>query len=317
MATQTPVVSDEAVRAFILNNFPSYAFVMSIPDVFNVFREALGPNGSNALSSAQLLSKLQTTDWWKTHGQSVQNYIRLQQTDPDTLNEQIQAKSAEVHQVANKMGLADNQVNIDQVTRNAIQYGWSAPELQEQLAAQAQYTPQAPGTSHIGTIDTTIAQLKKTASDYMVSIDDPTLFAWARDVAAGHHVVTDYTPILLDHAKGRFPTLASYIDQGITPTQYFSQHQQTVAKLLERGTDQVDLANDPKFSKIVNYTDPKTGAPRPMTLAETQSYVRSMDEWKKTAQGQQTAADATEGILEMFGKVAPNSVRLSGPSNAY
>lgn len=312
-------VSNDDVTKFVQTNFPTYAWALQIPDLFKTFKEAIGPNGSQGISSDQLVSKLEATPWWQSHGTSVRQYMNLQFTDPDSLAEQMQAKDADVHQMANKLGLADNQVNIDQMARNAIMYGWNDAELQEQLSSQAQFNPSAPSTSNIGTIDDTMAQLKQNAANYMVSIDDQTAFGWARDVAAGHHTVDDYTPILSDWAKGRFPSLASYIDQGITPKQYFQPQQQEVGRLLEVGADSIDLANDPKFSKIVNYSDPKTGAPRPMTLAETQSYVRSMDQWKQTKQAQQSAADMTQGLLQMFGKVSTGSSTsgIAGPSNAF
>lgn len=309
--------SSHSVEDYVRENYPAYSFLLNEPEIVDVFRKALDPRTGNTTlteSSNQLLAQIQNTNYWKTHGSAVQNYIKLQRTDPDTLAEQVQAKDAEVHQLANMMGLADNQVDIEGMARKALMYGWSSAEMQEQLAGLAQ-----PGAAHVGTIDNAIQQIKANASNYMVNIDDSTAFAWARDVAAGHHNVADYNTTFADWAKGKFPTLQAQIDQGITPKQYFAPIQQEAARLLETPADGVDLVNDPRFSKIINYTDPKTNAPRPMNLAEAQSYIRSTDMWKGTKQAQQSASDMTEGILQMFGKTASGASQsgLNGPSNAF
>jgi hypothetical protein len=310
------MATDDDVKKFIQDNFPSYSWTIAIPELFNLFRDAVGSGGTAAISSNQLVSKLEATNWWKSHGSAMRQYMQLQYTDPDTLAEQIRAKDAEVHQIANRMGLSDSQLNIDQMANNALKFGWGAAELQEQLASLAQFNPQDT-TNHVGTIDSSMMAIKQNAANYMVNVDDHTAFTWARDVAAGHHVVEDYNSILMDWAKGRFPTLATQIDQGITPSQYFAPIKQEAARLLEKGADTIDLTNDPMFSKIVNYNDPKTNAPRPMNLAEAQSYIRSTDQWKGTKQAQQSASDMTEGILQMFGKTSSGNAQISGPANAF
>lgn len=323
----TPIAgtgTDAQVRQFVLSNFPSYSFVLGDPELYNLFKSAIIPgagtdNGTLNESTSELLSKLEATNWWKTHGPAARAYYNNQNTDPGSVDEQVRAKDAEVHQIANQMGLADNQVDIDHFARQAVQFGWNGPELQEQLASQAQMpTSGDPYAQNIGTIDNAMLTLKQQAAKYMVNLDPNTAFSWARDIAAGHHQVGDYDAQFIDWAKGKFPTLAGSIDNGITPQQTFQPLQQEVARLLELPDyNQVDLMNDPKFSKIISYTDPKTNAPRPMTTSETQSYVRSMDQWGHTKQGQQAQADMSEGILNMFGKISSSAGSVSGPSNQY
>jgi len=296
--------TDQNVADFIHAQFPADSFVLGVPELVNLFRGFMDPTDASksVVSSDQALAQLQNTSWWKAHGQAQRAYVGLQQTDPETLAENIRQKDAEVHQMANQMGLADNQVNIDQMARNAIQFGWGNNELQEQLAGQAQYSSAAPGTSNLGTIDNTISQLKQTAAQYMVPLDDQTAFTWARDVAAGHHQVADYTPMLAQQAKGRFPSLADYIDKGITPQQFVQPLQNQTASLLEKSPDSIDMTS-PTYSKMLDYVDPKTSTPRPMTLTEAGNYTRGLDDWKNTAQAQQSVASTVEGILKQFGKV--------------
>lgn len=305
-----------AVDDFIKKNFPSYSWVLDVPELKAVFENAVA-GGSLTMSENNLTSQLENTGWWRDHGSAYRNYLSLQYRDPATLSEQIREKDAQIHQIANRMGLADNQLNIDEFSRKALMLGWGDSQITEQLATLAKYQPGSDQGQHIGTIDTAISQLKQMAADYMTPIDDATAFAWARDVAAGHHAVQDYETQFQSWAKGRFPTLSGIIDSGVTPESYFAPIRQQVGKLLEIESSDVDL-NSPKFQKIISYADPKTNMPRPMTMAEVQTYVRSTDDWWKTKQAHQATSDMTEGLAQLFGKTASqgNSL-LQGPANTY
>jgi hypothetical protein len=309
--------TDAQVRDFINKNFPAYSYLLgAAPDVMEVFRKAIDPLGNVTESGDQLLAQLQATGWWKAHGTSLRQFMTLEQTDPATLNEQIRAKDAEVHQTANSLGLSDNQINIDQVARDAIRFGWTNAELQEQLAGMATFNANAPATSNIGAIDNAMSTLKQQAAQYWVTLDDNTAFQWARQIAAGHQSEKDYTPILADWAKGKFPSLAQYIDKGLTPSNFIQPMQREAAQLLEVQPDQIDF-NNPTFSRMLDYADPKTGERRLMTAAEQQAYIRSTDQWAGTKQGQASVADMTEGLLSIFKKTPSGGASFSGPGNAF
>jgi hypothetical protein len=288
-----------ALKDDVLQYFPAYAWALDIPDVAAVLQKAV----SEKWSSQTLIANLQQTNWWKNTQPSLRQYNEEVSTDPERYAEEVRRLSAKTWDLSNQLGLGLQNTKVaDDIARQALQLNWNDEQIRDALVTATRQQG-AQGQANTGLINTTIAQLKQNASSYMVNIDDKTAFDWATSVAANEHKVEDYNEIFKGWAKGQFAPLAPLIDQGVTPEQYFSPMKQAVAQTLEISPDEVDMIANPKYSKIAHFADPKTGAPRPMTISEAQTYARGLDEWKSTRQGQQAAADMGSEILKTFGKI--------------
>ena len=101
---------------------------------------------------------------------------------------------------------------------------------------------------------------------------------------------------------GRYTSLSSQIDKGVTPAQFFDSYKQQIAKELEIDPSTIDMT-DAKWSPIVDYADPKSGQNRPMTLSESQGFIRRQPEWDKTQGAVQQSVMAADLIGKAFGKV--------------
>lgn len=289
-----------ALKDDVLKYFPAYAWALDIPDVAATLQKAV----SEQWTSQTLIANLEQTNWWKNTQPSVRQYNEEIATDPERYAEEVRRLSAKTWDLSNSLGLGLQNTKVaDDVARQALQLNWNDEQIKDALVTASRNQGQRGGDANTGLINTTIGQLKQNASSFMVGIDDKTAFQWATSVAAGEHKVEDYNEIFKGWAKGQFASLAPIIDQGVTPEQYFSPIKQAVGQTLEISPDAVDMINDPKYSKIAHFADPKTGTPRPMTISEAQTYVRGLDEWKGTRQGQQAAADMGQQILKTFGKV--------------
>ena len=103
-------------------------------------------------------------------------------------------------------------------------------------------------------------------------------------------------------ARGKWAHLSSQFDAGITPQEFFREHQATVAGLMEVPPQQINFMDDDRWKQVLSYDDGK-GQIRPMTITETERFVKTRDEWGQTRQAQQAGAAMAEDLSKTFGGV--------------
>jgi hypothetical protein len=138
----------------------------------------------------------------------------------------------------------------------------------------------------------------------MVPISETTLKKWVGDIAAGKLGTGDFDGYLKEQAKSLFPGLAGAIDRGITVEQYADPYRQHGAALLEIDPEQIDFMKNPKFQKALFQVDPKTKERTAMSLADWDTYIRTLPEWAKTHQANEQVAGFATDLLQTFGKIA-------------
>jgi hypothetical protein len=290
-----PTASVEEAR----RQYPQFVWAFDHPDVGPLLKQSVQENWP----PGRLTGRIMETGWWKGTLPSLREFQAKQVQDPAWVDQQLRQKLPQLWDQWLSLGLPPpSEQLISDFARQAISLAWSEGQITDAMMAHAKYNSGQPRP--VGTLGSTMTDLKARARAYYLPLDDETAFNFARSVAAGERRAEDYDVMFQEQAKGRFPSLTKYIESGIKPADFFRPYQTTVADLLEVSPDAVDFMSDPKFSSIIDKVDDKTGERRPMTLNETQVHVRGLDEWKTTRQGQAAAATAADGILKMFGKVA-------------
>ncbi len=150
---------------------------------------------------------------------------------------------------------------------------------------------------------TAVENMKAQARQFLVPLSDATLKKWTQQITAGDVPAEGFTNYLKEQAKSLFPTLAGAIDRGITVEQYTEPYRQIAAQTLELNPEQIDFTN-PVYGKALLNTDPKTNERSAMGLADFQTYLRGRPEYRRTRQANESAAEFTNTLTEMFGKVA-------------
>jgi hypothetical protein len=100
-------------------------------------------------------------------------------------------------------------------------------------------------------------------------------------------------------AKSRFGWLASQIDQGVTPDDYFAPTRDVIARTLEVSPESIDLM-DPKWLGLVEVKD-DNGQTRGATLNEALLAARRQSQWSDTQNAQEMSASAAGLVKRMFG----------------
>lgn len=152
-----------------------------------------------------------------------------------------------------------------------------------------------------GTIDAYKANLRQTAQEFLVPMSEESLEAWAVKMANGTLGEDAFQQEMVKKAKGLFPTLANQLDQGFSTRQAVGDYAETAAKVLEISPNQIDF-NDPKFRRAIEQID-EGGNRRLLSLADAETYFRSLPEWKTTKNYAAQKAAVETRIAELFGKI--------------
>lgn len=276
-----------------LRKYPDWAWAFNIPEIGNLLRRGIDDPSFNPIP------EILQTNYYKTTQASVRQWEALQKSDPASAEARRREELSRIWDMQVGMGLGADPAITHDLAERSLRLGWGENQLRDAIAMQLKYQP---GSSAVGSVSSTAQQLKEMAGNYLVTLDDETAFNYAKSVLAGEHSAQDWVGVWADQAKRKFPTIASYIDKGITPAQYFAPAQQRIASILEINPKSVDF-NDTKWNKVINTVDEK-GVARPMTDNEIDIFARQQDGFKQTRQGQQLAADLGAQITSMFGKVA-------------
>ena len=96
------------------------------------------------------------------------------------------------------------------------------------------------------------------------------------------------------------PALKSLIDQGYTPSAYFSSYSNVASNLLGRSVD--FMGGDSKmFSALTDTMTSGDGLGRPMTRGEFERYVRATPEWDTSDNARDEAYSTVDTVLNSFG----------------
>ena len=301
-----PVTPDEQ-DSYVREHYGFMAGYLSDPELGPILHQA----AAEGWTSQRLQGALMNTNYWKTSSASIRTWDAQANTDPASAREKVAQLTQTLKAQAQRLGLnISGSVDLGQYggvqdrlaifAARALREGWSQEMITDGLFHEAAFDPtKDPGA---GQIAATRDAIKKVAGQYMLDVSDPTATQWAADILDNKQTLEGVTSLFKQQAKGRYASLAPQIDQGFTPEQFFDSYKQGIAKELEIDPTMVNMM-DPKWSQIVDYSDPKTGSTRPMTLSEAQAYVRSQPEWQSTKGAQTLAANVGDLIGKTFGKL--------------
>jgi hypothetical protein len=107
---------------------------------------------------------------------------------------------------------------------------------------------------------------------------------------------------LKELAKSKYTAFADQIDGGKTIAQIADPYVQSMASLLERSPEGINLDNRHIQQALTRREQTKKGShPAPMTIGEFEDSIRKTDQWMNTDQARQQFADAAHGLAQTWG----------------
>lgn len=279
-------MADGNVRNLVAQRFPVFLWMLDHPELGPLLTQAVGEEWAPETLDA----RLRGSQWWQQTSEAVRKRIALEQSDPATAQRQQDRLVEQLAGWAQELGVADVGLErLADVAGKSLRGGWSEQQTRTALAAVV-----APNGNGAAALD-----VRRLARSYMVDLDEQSLADYTRRVFTGELTAQGMQALLAEQSKSRFPSIAKLIDQGVNPGDYFGQHAALIAKMTDQPTSAIDLVTDPTWMKVISTAD--GAGVRPMTLAETRSYVRTTSRYAQSATGRAEMADFTTGLERMLG----------------
>lgn len=287
--------TEQQIHDYVMSNFPTYAPWWDIADVRNMLMYAVRAGWD----SNMLLAHLETTDWWKSTSDTARQWIALGFSDPATVAQRRTQAIYDIASITNAAGFNLDLADMSSLAEMKLRYGWDDITLRRM--ALGMFQAKGGQINFASDIGSTVQSIKAQAAQYLFRISDATAQDLAQKFFTGDITQQGITAYVQGGGKMAHPEFADDIDRGITPMQMMQPALQSVASTLEMSPDQIDLLA-PKWSNILDYTDPKTNTVRPMTSAEAANWARTQTEYRYTKGANDQAATVAQGLAESMGQ---------------
>lgn len=205
---------------------------------------------------------------------------------------------------AERIGIDTNKVEVKNaimgMAYNAKQLNMTDYEMKNEFLTNVNLAFNPNAVKGSGTFGAIRQKLQANAGSYMLKLDDVSLDQFAQDIYLGKATYEGINAGFASNAKEMNPAIASLIDQGYTPSAYFSSYSNIASNLLGRNVD--FLGGDSKmFSVLTDTMVSGDGLGRPMTRGEFERYVRSTPEWDTSENARDEAYSTVDTVLNSFG----------------
>jgi hypothetical protein len=292
----------------VRKEYPSAAYLLDNKEVGPLLLKAV----AGEYDAATFQQKLYATNYWKTTSDSKRKWDAFANLDPASAMSQVKQMRARLSDLSGSMGRSLTAQGQHWIAVTALREGWDDNQVTDAVLSTIKWGDYGEGsgaqsgaqTKAIGgDVGATIQQLRELQAQYMLDGTDRGRFDTALRIMGGQQTVEGMQALYADQAKQRWAHLATYIDQGVTPFQFFEPYRATIAEQLETTPDQVDLMRDSEWKQVISHAG-EDGQIRPMTLSETERLVRGSERWKATKGAGQEASVFAENLTRMMGGVA-------------
>lgn len=298
---------DDETLDVIREKFTAAAFFGQDLEKFNVetpkgvmnVLEWLSLPENEGMSDDEVLGWIQGTQWFANNAETARNF------DMDFFNEGGAGRDALIDtqrdvilREAKLIGLnwlGSNPELLNELATNATRLGYDIYDVRNALQGVNDLGPEELARGMILSNEQSVQDL---AAKYYMPIGTEDAYDVAWSIYKGEESLDSVEAMYREQAKGLFPSLSGLIDQGVSMRAYFSPYKQRIGQLLE--VPDVDLMNDPRFQSVLF---PASGQ-GPLSLSETQKFVRGLPEWQYTENARNSARQMVDNIGRMFGMVA-------------
>lgn len=270
------------------------------PEIGNILRWSAAAN----YDEARLWGLLEQTEWYRETSNAQRRWDDLNVADPAEAGRQREERAGLISDRARRMGVQLTERDLGELVEDSLVGGWSADgnEVDDALAA---FVPEnGTGVVDSGTIAVDAGALQSEARRWLVTLSSVEAQNLAAQIARGEMTPEGAGMLFRERAKARFPyaNLASLIDQGIAPEDYFREHQNQIANRLGISPEAVDWT-ERRWQGILDFVDDR-GNRRPMTIPESMAHLASrldlFPEYDRAPESTAAAATLARNLRETF-----------------
>lgn len=209
----------------------------------------------------------------------------------------VRTLSALISDMARQLGIEFTAEQIAGLATTAEKQNFSRDQILDELTKNVNWY-----RLNSGSIKTNYEDYKTYGKQFLVNLSDSSTQDWAMRVAKGEMDDATVRQSIREAAKAANPWLASYIDQGLNPSDVLSPNRDFIAQNLEISPLELNLM-DQKTLNLMTVVGPD-GTRRLADQSQMVKTVRSDDRWKRT----NNAKDLTAGMASILSKVFGRSV---------
>lgn len=287
-----PRATTGQILDYIAENYPGMiGFFNNNPEI----RAKLVQAAQEGWSPNKLQAEVMSTNWYRSSSVSQRDFQLLEAQDPATAQAQVAATAATIRDTARTLGIGLSGEAIAGMAWNVNRNGWNDAQTIDSLLHGLNWA-----TVEGGQLTANVDDVKKIAGDYLVSVSDHTARQYSARIASGELNLAGVESIMQSQARARFSWMASEIDQGVKPSDYFAPVRDTVARTLEVAPETINLM-DPKWLSLVEVRDRETNKMRAATMNEAMLSARDQGGWVNTQGAQEMSAGMIQLAQQAFG----------------
>jgi hypothetical protein len=153
-----------------------------------------------------------------------------------------------------------------------------------------------------GAAGNTYGKLRELASAYGIQYNEDWYKNSVASILSGKEAEDTYDVSIKELAKSKYPTLSKQIDAGRNVRDLASPYIESMAQLLEVGSDTITL-DDFYINQALTGLD-ADGTPKQKPLWEFQQQLRQDPRWRYTKNAQESMMSASRKVLQDFGLVS-------------
>lgn len=270
----------------------SYGFLNSIPEVKNLFDQAI----DGTWSTQKFQAELRDTKWFQETSATRRQAQVMKNTDPATWTASVQAQILSVRQLAAEIGAAIPDSKIRKIAEQSIELGLDEGGMRNALGQYVTFIDKGTLTGQAGMHEYT---MKQYAYSQGIKLDKQAIKNQAQLVVRGLATTEDFESQVREQAKTMFPGYADRLDAGMSMRDVASPYIQEMASAFGVPDTSIDIM-DPMIKGALNGLN-KDGKPTGASLTDFQSQLRNDPRWLKTSKAQDQVMTTGLAVLKDMG----------------
>jgi hypothetical protein len=263
------------------------------PEINKILQQAI----AGEWDSARFERALWDTSWWKTLSEQHRALDVMRVTDPATFNSTVEAKKAEVRQLASRMGLA---VDANHWAQTALRNNWDSATLQWYLATDKRNKLLSVNGGLTGQAGEVEAHVRSLYQAYGMNVPPSTSMSeFVTEILSGGQTLGGIENEVRNRAKQLYPQYAAEIDSGKTISDLAQPYIQTMASVLEISEPTLDV-NNAYIKRALQYRDPE-GRVMPQPLWEFEKTLKGDWRYQYTKGAHNESYDMLQKIGQDWG----------------
>lgn len=285
----------------------AYGFVYTLADSIPELKSFLTQATKEEWTPEKLTAKVESSNWWNTHADTVRTLATLQATDPATYNQNLANAKNLVTLKAQQLGRA---VDDKAITRLAINQLTTNASWDDQVLAQAVTNGLALYVNHdvagtaayVGNAAALSAHMNQLAENYGVPVTKDWMRGMISQIQSGRDTIDGFTSLMQARATAAYPQFADQFKSGMTLKDIADPYISTMATTLEVPETQITL-KDSHIRKALASTAEDGVTQKSMPLWQFQRTLKADPRYDKTDQAKSDAMSTLAQVGKDFGLV--------------